>query len=102
MVNKPKIEKGKVLGRAEIGTFAGTRTGEDGVTEKVIVDDIVTSGPLTVPEDIDSPVLIGGVRITTTEDVDYTPKQISPNRVRTFEKVIRSVQEPLKKVQSPQ
>jgi len=92
---KPKVEKGKVLGKAVAGTFAGTRTLEDGTTEKVIVDDIGLDGELPLPPDIDNPICLGAVKVTTTEDVDYTPRYVGPRRLRTFEKVIRTTEEPL-------
>lgn len=98
---QPKVERDIILGVAEIGTFAGTRTRGDGVTEKVIVDDIVTNGKLTAPPDIENAVSLGAVRVTTHESMDYTPHKVGENRLRTFEKVIWTVQEPLISTLSP-
>ncbi len=92
---QPKVEQDVILGVAEIGTFAGTRIRGDGVTEKVIVDDIVTSGKLTSPPDIENVVSLGAVRVTTHESVNYTPHKIGENRLRTFENVIWTTQERL-------
>jgi hypothetical protein len=91
----PWVIKGVKLGTAQAGTFVGSKTGTDGITSKVIVDDASVNEALCPPADMDNAVLAGGVNIVVEADTNYAPTVHGDNRLRTCEITIRTLISPL-------
>jgi hypothetical protein len=80
---KPKVEL-LSLGKAQAGTFIGSKTGDDGVTRKVVVDDGACNSLLVPPPDLNpDAALVGGVNVEVVAGIDYKPIMVATNRIRT-------------------
>jgi hypothetical protein len=93
----PWVRKSEKIGSAQAGTHVFSRVGKNGISEKVIVDDVVVNGPLCPPPSAENAVLAGGVNVEVELDTDYTTKVVDGGRLRTCELIIRTLVSPLAK-----
>ena len=92
----PWKESNIELGNAQAGTFVFSEVDADGISSKVIVDDVSVNSPLAPPKGTTDAVLAGGVNIKVTLDKDYTPTIIEKDgRLRTCRLVIKTHVSPL-------
>lgn len=92
--NPWKREK-EELGNAQAGTFVFSEVGPNGISEKVIVDDVAVGKPLCPPLGAEHAVLAGGVNVKVEMDTDYEAKIVDGGRLRTCEIRIRTLVSPL-------